>query len=320
MKSSLKTARIIVNSAMSHVTTKNNNWKESAERSNSFTIKIICWIALNIGRPAARVILYPITAYFFITSPKVIRASKYYFSRIHGSKVSFITVIKHIHHFSATILDRVFFLTDQHEKFNITIYGQEILDKYMTQGNGGILLGSHHGSFEVLRSLAIKTHNVRLKVLMYREHNQMITRILDKLNPDVAETVINLADNDALLQMQQAINEGFFVGMLGDRVTEGERKTECVLLNDKVNFPSGPMLMASILKVPVVLFYGLYQGGNRYDLHIELLTDGLNIERKNRQQAVQHWTQQYVSRLEQHIIKSPYNWFNFYDFWNDENK
>ncbi|VAW92606.1 Lysophospholipid acyltransferase [hydrothermal vent metagenome] len=305
---------------MSDTPEKSANWKEGAERSNSFTLKLICWIALNIGRPTARMVLYPITAYFFFTSPKVIRASKYYFKRLRGSRASFVTVAKHIHHFSATILDRVFFLTDQHDKFEIKIHGKDIFDKYMAQGKGGILLGSHHGSFEVLRSLAVKHTNVRLKVLMYREHNQMITQIFDKLNPDVAQTVINLADNDALLQMQQAIEEGFFVGMLGDRVTGGERKAECSLLGESVDFPAGPMLIASILKVPIVLFYGLYQGGNRYDLYFELLTDGLKIDRSKREQEVQQWTQKYVSRLEHYIIKSPYNWFNFYDFWNDENK
>ncbi len=309
---------------MSHTAKKSTSWKEATERSNSFTLKLICWIALNIGRPTARIILYPITAYFFVTSPKVIRASKNYFKRLGRLKnrpgFPFVTVVKHIHHFSATILDRVYFLTDQHDKFKIKIYGKDILDQYMVKSKGGILLGSHHGSFEVLRSLAVKNSRVKLKILMYREHNQMITRVFDELNPDVAKTVINLANNDALLQMQQAIDEGYFVGMLGDRVTEGERKTDCILLGDKVNFPAGPMLMASILKVPVVLFYGLYQGGNRYDLYFELLTEGLSIERKNREQEVQIWTQKYASRLEYYILKSPYNWFNFYDFWNDENK
>ena len=297
-----------------------HNWKNNAERSNSFTLKLICWIALNIGRPTARIILYPITAYFFMTSPQVIRASKYYFRRVEQGKVSFWNVAKHIHHFSATILDRVFFLTDQYDKFDIHVYGEAILDDYMAEGKGGILLGSHHGSFEVLRSLAVKKNAVRLKVLMYREHNQMITRIFDELNPDVAQTVINLADNDALLQMQQAVEDGYFVGMLGDRVTVDERKTQCNLLGSKVEFPAGPILMASILKVPVVLFFGLYRGGNRYDIHFERLTDKLIVDRKNRQQQVQQWTQKYVSRLEHYIIKAPYNWFNFYDFWNDEKK
>lgn len=307
---------------MSNSTNKEikHDWKGNPERSNPFTLKLICWIALNIGRNFARVILYPITAYFFLTSPKVIRASKNYFKRVNHSRVSIFTVLKHIHHFSATILDRVFFLTDQHEQFEITIYGHEIIEELMKEGRGGILLGTHHGSFEVLRSLVNKNKKIPLKVLMYREHNQMITRILDELNPEVANTVINLADADALMQMQESVENGYFVGMLGDRVAEGERKTKCILLNDTVSFPSGPILLASILKSPVILFYGLYQGGNRYDIHFELLTENMKIERKNREKDVQVWTQKAVSRLEYYIKLSPYNWFNFYDFWNDENE
>lgn len=299
---------------------KNNDWKDHSERSNPLTLKLICWIALHIGRGVARIILYPITAYFFLTSPKVIRSSKNYFKRVNNSRVSLTTVLKHIHHFSATILDRVYFLTDQHQRFEINVYGHEVIEDLMKDGKGGILLGSHHGSFEVLRSLVNKNKKIPLKVLMYRDHNQMITRILDELNPDVADTVINLADSDALMQMQEAVESGYFVGMLGDRVTEGERKTECILLNDKADFPSGPVLLASILKVPVVLFYGIYQGGNRYDIHIELLAENIKIERKDREKDVQIWTQKIVSRLEHYIKISPYNWFNFYDFWNDENE
>lgn len=295
-------------------------WKDHSERSNPFTIKLICWIALNIGRNVARFFLYPITIYFFITSPKVIRSSKNYFRRVNNSSVSAKSVFKHIHHFSATILDRVYFLTDQHERFEINIFGHEIIEELMEKNQGAILLGTHHGSFEVLRSLVNKIKKVPLKVLMYRDHNQMITRIFDELNPDVAATVINLADANALLEMQESVENGNFVGMLGDRVTEGERSTECVLLNDKVSFPSSPILLASILKVPVILFYGIYHGGNRYDIHIELLAENIKIERKNRENDVQVWTQKVVSRLEHYIRLSPYNWFNFYDFWKDENE
>jgi len=296
------------------------DWKGHSERSNPFTLKLICWIALNVGRNVARFFLYPITIYFFITSPKVIRSSKNYFRRVNKSNASLKTVFKHIHHFSATILDRVYFLTDQHDRFDINIVGHEIIEELMAKKQGAILLGTHHGSFEVLRSLVNKDKNIPLKVLMYRDHNQMITRILDELNPDVAATVINLADANALLEMQEAVKNGNFVGMLGDRVTEGERSTECILLNDKVKFPSSPILLASILKVPVILFYGIYHGGNRYDIHIELLSENIKIERKNRDHDVQVWTQKVVSRLEHYIHISPYNWFNFYDFWIDENE
>lgn len=299
---------------------KKQDWNEHDERSNPFTLKLICWIALNIGRNVARLFLYPITLYFFITSPKVVKSSKNYLRRVSNKNVSVGDVFKHIYHFSATILDRVYFLTDQHDRFDVNIYGHEIIEDLIAKGKGGILLGTHHGSFEVLRSLVNKNKEIPLKVLMYRDHNQMITRILDELNPTIADTVINLADSDALLQMQEAVDNGYFVGMLGDRVTEGERKNECILLNDKADFPSGPILLASILKVPVILFYGIYHGANRYDIHIELLAEDIQIKRQQREHDVQIWTQKFVSRLEYYIRVSPYNWFNFYDFWNDEVK
>ncbi len=307
---------------MSATDSKQNEkgWKKHSERSNPFLLKLICWIALNIGRNIARFILYFITAYFFLTSPRVIRASRNYFRRVQGNTPSLVTVIRHIHHFSSTILDRVFFLTDQHERFEIKVHGVDVLDNYIDSGKGGILLGAHHGSFEVLRSLVVRNKHLPLKVLMYREHNQMITRIFDQLNPEVADTVINLADQDALLQMQEAIEQGYFVGMLGDRVTEGERKVECKLLGDNAEFPSGPVLLASIMKVPVVLFYGLYEGGNKYNIYFELLSDKIAINRKTREQDAQKYMQSYVDRLEYYIKKSPYNWFNFYDFWHDEKK
>lgn len=300
---------------------KNNvDWKDHAERSNTITLKLICWIAINIGRSFARIILFPITAYFYITSPKVRRASKNYFKRVLNKDANSITVIKHIYHFSATILDRVFFLTDKHNKFILNINGNETLDDYIQQGKGGILLGSHHGSFEVLRSLAIKNEKLKLKILMYRDHNQMITRIFDELNPAVAEMVINLADENALLQMQEAVADGYFIGMLGDRVTDGERKTPCYFLGDNVDFPAGPMLMACILNVPVLSFYGLYEGANKYDLYIEKVSEAFTVKRDERENKVQALTQQYASRLEYYVKKSPYNWFNFYDYWNDEAK
>jgi hypothetical protein len=50
-------------------------------------------------------------------------------------------------------------------------------------------------------------------------------------------------------------------------------------------------------------------------------TSGFNAlrNRKTRQQDIQAYTQQYVDILEKQILETPYNWFNFYDYWqNDE--
>jgi predicted LPLAT superfamily acyltransferase len=43
-----------------------NPWQNSKERSTPFTLLTIRWIALHLGRPIARLLLYPITLYFLL--------------------------------------------------------------------------------------------------------------------------------------------------------------------------------------------------------------------------------------------------------------
>jgi predicted LPLAT superfamily acyltransferase len=78
------------------------------------------------------------------------------------------------------------------------------------------------------------------------------------------------------------------------------------------------MWLASILKVPVILFFGLYRGGNRYEVHFELFADEVTIDRQHRNREIQHWTQRYTDRLEHYCRLAADNWFNFYDFWEEQ--
>jgi predicted LPLAT superfamily acyltransferase len=73
--------------------------------------------------------------------------------------------------------------------------------------------------------------------------------------------------------------------------------------------------MASALKVPLIVFFGVYLGGNRYKIHFELLAEKVILQRKTRQQDIQAYTQKYVDILEKQMLETPYNWFNFYDYW-----
>jgi len=295
-------------------------WIEQKERSNSFTLKLICWTALNTSRGFVRLLLYPISLYFFLTSPRTRKASRQYQRRVSGKNVSFWSVIKHIYWFSATILDRVYFLTNQDEKFQININNKKLLDQQVDNKIGCILLGSHVGSFEVLRSLAISKMALPVKILMNQEHNKMITNILEALNPKVAEAVINLNDQNALFKMKECIENGDIVGVLGDRVSEGEKAIRCEFFGDPADFPVSPMRLAAVLQVPVILFFGLYRGGNCYDIYFEKLTDRFNTDRESRNMEINQLTNRYIKRIEYYLKLAPYNWFNFYDFWEDEAK
>jgi predicted LPLAT superfamily acyltransferase len=69
------------------------------------------------------------------------------------------------------------------------------------------------------------------------------------------------------------------------------------------------------MHAPGLLCLGLYRGKRRYDVHFELLTEAIDVPRARRREAIHGYLQQYVSRLEHYCRLAPYNWFNFYDYW-----
>ena len=74
-------------------------------------------------------------------------------------------------------------------------------------------------------------------------------------------------------------------------------------------------MLASILKCPVLLTFGLYREPNRYDLHCEPFAERLTLPRGKRQAMLVEHVQRFAHRLEDYCRKAPDNWFNFYDFW-----
>jgi predicted LPLAT superfamily acyltransferase len=301
----------------------NTQWQAHKERSTPLAIKTIIWIALHLGRSVARLILYPIAGYFLLFAPKQRRASLYYLKRVLSRKPTWLDVAKHIHCFSSTILDRVYLITGRFEELEISFPAENMPLKYASGGVGCLLLGSHVGSFEVLRSYAVKKCPLPIKILMYEGQTPMIIKIFHALNPEVANTLIPLDGNpNSLLKVKEAIDDGYAVGMLGDRVmANGQEKTvRCQLLGEEVDLPSAPILIAASLKVPLIVFFGIYQGGNRYQIFFELLAEEITLSRNNRQQDIQQWAQKYADILEKHILAAPYNWFNFYDYWQDEQR
>jgi predicted LPLAT superfamily acyltransferase len=116
--------------------------------------------------------------------------------------------------------------------------------------------------------------------------------------------------------VHECLERGEIVGMLGDRAWRNERTCACDFLGAPAKFPLGPMLIAGLVQAPVVLFFGLYRGARRYEIRLEPFADAIALERRDREGSARPWVERYARRLEHHCRAAPYNWFNFYDFWN----
>jgi len=293
------------------------DWLGQRERSNRLACRWIVWVALHFGRAAARGLLYPICGYYLLFSPQARASIRAFLSRVLARRIGWRDLFRHYYCFAATVLDRVYLLRGQYDLFDIDLRGAEIFTECLARGQGCLLLGAHLGSFEIVRATGF-AGGFEVRILMHEENAPMIRDIMRDLNPTVAETVIPAGAPDTMLKVKECVDRGGMIGVLGDRSFPEARIVPCVFLGEPAGFPAGTMRLAHVLRVPVLLFFGLYRGGNHYEIHFEWFAEEVNIDRAQRDQDLQRWTQRYVDRLEYYCRLAPDNWFNFYDFWGEK--
>lgn len=296
------------------------HWQSQREGGNRFWLGVLVAAALRLGHGFMRRFLYLISVYYFLRRGSERRASRDYLTRLFGRRASFWQVFKHIHYFAATLLDRIYLLAHGERDFDVEVTGLEQLQHYIEQGRGMLLVGSHQGSFEVLRALAARCPQVPLRVLLDKQKTPAITELLEALAPEVGAAVIDVSQGGAAitLAMAETCRAGGMVALLADRGRAHETLRRVEFLGEPAPFPIGPWLLASTLQVPVILCFGLYRGGRRYALSFELFMERVDLPRESREQALDQILRRYARRLEHYARREPYNWFNFYDFWQQD--
>jgi predicted LPLAT superfamily acyltransferase len=156
---------------------------------------------------------------------------------------------------------------------------------------------------------------LRVIMAMYEENANRVNAQLAAINPAAALDVVPLGHMDTMLKIHACLDQGAFVGVLGDRTFGSEGGEIVEFLGAPARLPVGALRAAAALRRPVVFMVGLYRGGNRYHVAFEPLADFSSIPHGGRQAALQEAVTRYASLLEKYCRSDPYNWFNFYDFW-----
>jgi predicted LPLAT superfamily acyltransferase len=273
------------------------------------------WISLRLGRPAGRIVLHLIAAYFLLFAPASRAASRDYLARVLGRPARLADLYQHVFSFAATIHDRVYLLNNRFDLFDISVEGDALMRELLADGRGVFLIGAHMGSFEVMRALGRSHAGLNVAMAMYEENARKLNQILAAISPMAQQDVIGLGHVDSMLKISATLEQGTPVGMLADRRFGGDATRTLAFLGADADLPLGPFRMAAILRRPVVFMAGLYLGGNRYQIHFEQLADFSALQAGQRQAAIDQAMGRYTELLERHCRLFPYNWFNFFNFW-----
>lgn len=298
------------------------HWSEISESGTYWGMYITLMFYRVFGWYAMNIILLPIIAYFYLFKPAARHASMTYLSQIHrhmgltppGAWDNF----RHFLSFGNNLVDRVAAWSGDIKREDIQFENRATLIRHSNEHAGGLLFTAHLGNLEMTRALIGGVSTVKMNILVFTHHAPQINRLMQKINADAQVNLIQISTvgPDTIELLDKLISKGEFVVIAADRTSPNSpgRVTSANFLGRPACFPQGPFILASLLQCPVYLMVCIKRQG-RYKIQLETFADPIELPRKQRTQALQHYVQRFSNRLEYFCTLAPDQWFNFFDFW-----
>lgn len=289
-----------------------SQWKGQSKGS-VLGYRIFVFCIQKLGIRIAYLLLVFVAFYYFLTSWSSNRSIYYYLRyRLKYSLPStLIGFYRSYFTFGQILIDKTAIAAGMRNRFSYEFDGIAILKSALEKKNGGILLSAHIGNFEIASYFLedINIENQINLVISDREH-QAIKSYLAKISrKSTVKFIVIQEDLSHVFAINEALTKNELIVFTGDRYLEGTKTLSADLLGKNTQFPAGPFLIASRLKVPVIFVYVMKEP----KLHYHLYARELEVKHRDAQGLLQTYCQSLTYMIE----KYPMQWFNFYDFWKD---
>ena len=291
-------------------------WLSQRERGTVWAIRMTAFWATLLGRRLSRPLVVLIAAYYVAFDRNARSVSRDWLTRVYGRPARFREIYRHLLTFVQVTLDRLYFATGKTEPFEVVRTGNELLSQQAATGQGAVLLGAHLGSFEAMRASG-RDERFPVSIVGHWENAQMINALLSSLDPEMPAQVVHTGGDPVqlALTLRDRIQNGSMLAIMADRVGLNDKSIEVEFFGQKAAFATGPFLLASVLKCPVYIVFGLFVAPRRYELFCEPFAERIELPRGRREAGLESAVRQYAERLESYSRRAPENWFNFFDFW-----
>lgn len=275
--------------------------------------RIFVFLIQKAGVKSAYVLLYFVASYYFLFLKKSNKAIFYYFKeRLNYSNFqSKKMVFKSYYTFGQTIIDKISISAGLRNKFTYEFDGIEILKKLLAEKKGGVLISAHVGNFEIAEHFFGDIDlDFQINLVTTDLEHSAIKNYLESVTQKSAVKFIIIKDDlSHIFEINSALANNELVCFTGDRYFEGTKSLSEEILGKEANFPAGPFLIASRLKVPVVFVYVMKEP----NLHYHLYAREATVKHRDEKGLLK----EYVKSVESILQKYPLQWFNYFDFWND---
>jgi len=273
--------------------------------------KIFVFCIRKLGIRPSYFILYFVATYYFLFLKKTNRVTFYYFHNRLGysSTKAKKMVFMSYYTFGQTLIDKTAISAGMRNRFTYEFDGIQRLRELLANKNGGVLISAHIGNFEIAEYfLSDLDDEFKINLLTTDMEHRVIKEYLESIaSKSSVKFIIIKEDLSHIYEINNALSNNELICLTGDRYMEGVKHITYPLLEQDANFPAGPFIIASRLKVPVVFVYVMKEK----NLHYHLFA---------RQAVVKHRDDKallaaYVDNLETMLKRYPLQWFNYFDFW-----
>ena len=276
------------------------------------------------GRWPFRVCAWPVVLAWWLASPTARGASRDYLRRLQAAhsvldrEPGVRQSLRHFFAFAETMLDKMLAIAGRMPPGSLVFSGHEPLLADAARGQGAVIATAHMGCLELLQTAAgARVGGLPVTILVHTAHAQRFNAMLARINPASTVRLMQVTDFSppTAMRLAERVAAGEFVAIAADRVpVQGDRLCRADFLGAPADFPSGPYLLASLLRCPLWMMSCEHEGDG-YHARLRPLAARIELPRGRRDEALDAYAQRFAEWLESCVRRSPHDWFNFSPFW-----
>jgi len=223
---------------------------------------------------------------------------------------------RQFHSFAGTYADRIELYSDK--RIQPSAQGREKLVEEGRRGNGGIILISHIGNYEVAVR-AFQELGLRLLLIMGEKEAKQVARDQREtlMEQGVRIHVATAEDPSPFggLEALQFMREGWFVSLAGDLIWTDQRSLVPVkFFNRDIGLPAGPHLLALVSGAPLFTLFTFRVKRGKHHIILSSPRRVKAASRSERNAAIKASAQDYAVALEGMVRQYPFQWYIFEPF------
>lgn len=319
---------------------KGPEWPRITECTSALGIRTLLLVRTLFGERVFRWLLRPILAMYWLSSARLRVVVGAWQKRAHArtqclapwqGQVCLGSGVAQLERFALAILEKFIALSGNGRPAEVESVGETF---FLTDppDRAMVLLTSHTGCQELLLSRAGTVTNRPFVILQHTAHARRFNALLGEARRKNSSAATQAPESvfieigaelspAVVMTLSEYAAKGACIVLAGDRVPMGSDAAQAVpFFGDKARFPTGGALLAMLLGVPLRMMICTRPSSaeRRYRVRFVTLCEKPTRLRRNAREAwLAEMAAAYATTLEAELSTSPFDWANFFDFWEE---